>query len=881
MLDSIDINKLATYEKASGYTGLTDAIVDINKAQQAVKTAWNQVDADYLAPEDWQSTQTLKATNNVQSAVDSLNRALSNYYDIMQTRVDIQPNAGWNGVLSNLDAKISKLQDEEALYNQMAKDANLESVQNEAQQIASDTTNEIQYWQQQKIQLENAMNNGEYPPEYKGTSISMVDATADNMVKDLNNRIKGQFDTVYDLQKQLREATSNSAKANIQAQLDRALEAYNNTKGAIEVLEIAQKKGLPINEQVANESQSWLNRPLTETSSKAPVEDNNTNEPSTPTGDDFKTQLQKAMKTYRMPEPATVDIPLRDKIGSTNWLQEEANSQPLKEVPTGEYGDKVSNEEPQPQMQREVEVKPQQRQLWLEQEAPAEVQTEVPIKKVYGMETNEVYGETPEVVTDKIGVPSIETNTSVPTTGLAAPMPNKSEPVAIPQPAIGTPITTNIPTTVQEWSQISKNTPEVQITQLQSINTNLQQQAQTIMNTGSLVDRTAMTDVIASIKNNQQQINDTIQSIKNAQDIQSVIGVSAASKVDINTSLAQIVANLQYVQSQIALSTNTTTATNTNTVTDTSVKTATAVETTIGTSTNITTDKTTPPIGLGIPLPNGDNAEVYNPQRTKQGTIVVRVGAPKGYPDGQWKVMPPPYNKVYTEKQAPIGTYKFPAGKGSTLASLQIIGGAPRKPIDVEMDLGVTSLRVYTVKNKVYGEWIRNESEAYKGKEEKVEERIPTRSQNISKRLRDEWEKADHLPDYFEPSPEMSKVLLPQYSKGKMKVYAVDMAYLRTKYADVSIGDRIGQDLTLGGHNLVYWKLIKPNEIYISNKLDGVDRDGVVGHEYKELNTMRKGKEYSPAHNDDANPLEIKIRRNPSLAKSLINKEATIAAKQH
>jgi hypothetical protein len=127
----------------------------------------------------------------------------------------------------------------------------------------------------------------------------------------------------------------------------------------------------------------------------------------------------------------------------------------------------------------------------------------------------------------------------------------------------------------------------------------------------------------------------------------------------------------------------------------------------------------------------------------------------------------------------------------------------------------------------------------------------------------------------YPPSEGLEKKLIPELSTGKIKVYSVNVPYIRTKYAGESIGDREGQDFVLAGHNRVYFRLIPKNEVWYDNTLKGVDRDATVLHEFKELRTMKKGVDYSDAHNDYANPMEIEARKNPDLIDAMLAEELT------
>ena len=110
----------------------------------------------------------------------------------------------------------------------------------------------------------------------------------------------------------------------------------------------------------------------------------------------------------------------------------------------------------------------------------------------------------------------------------------------------------------------------------------------------------------------------------------------------------------------------------------------------------------------------------------------------------------------------------------------------------------------------------------------------------------------------------LNKQEIPEYSTDGLKVYSINGAYIRDRYADESIGDRKGVDFLGGGHSAVYWKIIPEDEIWIEQNLHGRDRDAFIVHEIEERQQMLgKGMDYSEAHNDYANKVEIEARENP------------------
>jgi hypothetical protein len=122
---------------------------------------------------------------------------------------------------------------------------------------------------------------------------------------------------------------------------------------------------------------------------------------------------------------------------------------------------------------------------------------------------------------------------------------------------------------------------------------------------------------------------------------------------------------------------------------------------------------------------------------------------------------------------------------------------------------------------------------------------------------------------------ELQKEELPQYRYGKIRVYLVNGDYIRTRYANESIGDRLGNDWAGGGHYFVFWKIVPKNEIWIDRTLVGLDRKGYILHEMTERRIMEMGGEYSDTHNDYANPPEIVARQTPHAVDRMIQDEMT------
>jgi hypothetical protein len=293
--------------------------------------------------------------------------------------------------------------------------------------------------------------------------------------------------------------------------------------------------------------------------------------------------------------------------------------------------------------------------------------------------------------------------------------------------------------------------------------------------------------------------------------------------------------------------------------------------------------------------------EIEQKEKAADKQITPRSGAwvwVQGSPNGgaMWKILEPDSEEPITTRKAPVGVYKFPkGGKGDAYRTFQVLGMPPR---DRTADIGFTTVTVKKLGgNKISVKFGQNEKANVGERQFTIGEgkgQIPVdlaedaKAQGISGTeliakakageditqydVPDPYE--ERVPRYKEPvDKELHKQLLPQYSRKGLRVYTVNGDFIRDKYADESIGDRNGIDFTMGGHSEVYYNIIPKSEIWIEENLNPEDRKAVILHEIKEREIMRTGVEYSEAHNDHANPLEVKGRENPAMLDSMIDEE--------
>jgi hypothetical protein len=194
------------------------------------------------------------------------------------------------------------------------------------------------------------------------------------------------------------------------------------------------------------------------------------------------------------------------------------------------------------------------------------------------------------------------------------------------------------------------------------------------------------------------------------------------------------------------------------------------------------------------------------------------------------------------------GTTKFATGKGSARKTLQILGGKPEKDFDV--DIGWAKVHVNTKGSLKID---------FKGGKEAVDERWASEKERM-----EEYDKQSYedLPQESVrgrvakaiPPNGLGKVLLPQYSTRKLKIYAINDDFIRDNFVDTVIGTdgRAGIDWGQGGHHWIF-PMIPEDEIWVGRSLSPSDRPKFILHEIAEREKMMKGMDYSTAHNDYAN----------------------------
>jgi hypothetical protein len=254
----------------------------------------------------------------------------------------------------------------------------------------------------------------------------------------------------------------------------------------------------------------------------------------------------------------------------------------------------------------------------------------------------------------------------------------------------------------------------------------------------------------------------------------------------------------------------------------------------------------------------------------------------------KWIMLPPrddgsyhSEDMQYFDKPLP-NTRKFYTGKGSAYKTLDIINGIPKQ--DADLDLGWTNIHISTKgrelqmsfgggKEAADSRWAEEQAQmdelSRQSYQELPEEPITEKIKGVRK-PKVVQETSDRM---LQTDERLNKKLLPEFSKGNVKVYSVNGKYIRDTFGNESIGDRKGIDFVHGGHSGVYWNLIPENEIWIEEDMQPEERDEVVLHELNERNDMLfNKKDYSEAH-DLASATEIQARENPTITKELIERE--------
>ncbi len=230
----------------------------------------------------------------------------------------------------------------------------------------------------------------------------------------------------------------------------------------------------------------------------------------------------------------------------------------------------------------------------------------------------------------------------------------------------------------------------------------------------------------------------------------------------------------------------------------------------------------------------------------------------------KWVALPPPYNdedKVYLDYPLP-GTYKFAVGKGSAYKTLQVVGGAPAE--DADVDMGWAQIHI-SAKG-------RDLTMSFAGGKEAIESRW------AMERELDEYDREayaevpsaeirERIPKGASQSLQrLGKMELPEYGAGRVRVYDVNGAYVRSviskKYPEAV-------NFTQGSHWLVA-DYIPENEIWIDRAIQGQDHDATIVHELNEVPAMYKGMPYEEAHEEVANPAELEVRHDTSKMPEII-----------
>jgi len=251
-----------------------------------------------------------------------------------------------------------------------------------------------------------------------------------------------------------------------------------------------------------------------------------------------------------------------------------------------------------------------------------------------------------------------------------------------------------------------------------------------------------------------------------------------------------------------------------------------------------------PPIIIPIPtLPSGDIGKRLQ-NGTPRGTIEWRQGK-------KWVVILPPYkdeDKYYLDNPLP-GTYKFSVGKGSAAKTLQVLGGSPEQ--DADIDMGWAQVHI-SAKGK-------DLTMSFAGGQDAANVRWNEERQSMAEYDRISYDETPQEPVV----QEIPKAKRTMYERGIAQQLrrAKKMGFTDVKYVPESVihdyggmnpevGNQIGYPMTLNKDGKVVGKPMPKDEIHIAEGGDIVNDYETLKHELDEVEIMREGIPYYPAHVD-------------------------------
>jgi hypothetical protein len=132
----------------------------------------------------------------------------------------------------------------------------------------------------------------------------------------------------------------------------------------------------------------------------------------------------------------------------------------------------------------------------------------------------------------------------------------------------------------------------------------------------------------------------------------------------------------------------------------------------------------------------------------------------------------------------------------------------------------------------------------------------------------------DEIPDYYDRLINMEKKAMKKSLADDLEKF--DSEKIKGNLQKLFLGDFHGykvysvngnyvkmncdMDFTEGGNGLRYKFISNEKEIWIDNNKDVGNYKNILGHEFKEILGMKKGKKYEDAHNK-ANRFEKKLRK--------------------
>lgn len=161
-ITSLKASEIAKLEKLSGYKGISASINNVNVSVANLNKAWKLVDKQKVGTEGY-----IKALDNVETARNNLNKALTDYSKVTEARVKPTPAAGYEPIIEQIEKSIKNLKDEiESLLAKRKKEG-LESKKAELHNEYLEAKQKLDSEVDKLEMIKSARDNGIPAPEIK------------------------------------------------------------------------------------------------------------------------------------------------------------------------------------------------------------------------------------------------------------------------------------------------------------------------------------------------------------------------------------------------------------------------------------------------------------------------------------------------------------------------------------------------------------------------------------------------------------------------------------------------------------------------------------------------------------------------------------------